>query len=78
MGREAEEYDLDRYQTVYAKKPMPLLRHRRSSLCRSTFQNSSYIYYFTCWRWDVQARQTDLITDHDMHSEFYEVSKGLQ
>ena len=28
MGREAEEFDSDRYQTVYAQNPVPLLRRQ--------------------------------------------------
>ena len=77
MGREAEEYDLDRYQTVYAKKPGAIAAPTAGLHFTETHLSNIPHTFITLHVGVGTFRpvKADLITDHDMHSEFYEVSK---
>ena len=78
MGREAEEYDSDRYQTVYAQKPGAIAAPTAGLHFTETHLSKIPHTFITLHVGVGTFRpvKADLITDHDMHSEFYEVSKG--
>ena len=78
MGREAEEYDLERYQTVYAKKPGAIAAPTAGLHFTETHLSKIPHTFITLHVGVGTFRpvKSDLISDHDMHSEFYEVSKG--
>ena len=77
MGREAEEYDSDRYQTVYAKKPGAIAAPTAGLHFTETHLSKISHTFITLHVGVGTFRpvKADLISDHDMHSELYEVSK---
>ena len=78
MGREAEDYDSDRYQTVYAQKPGAIAAPTAGLHFTETHLLKIPHTFITLHVGVGTFRpvKADLISDHDMHSEFYEVSKG--
>ena len=76
MRREAEDMDSDRYQTVYAEKPGAIAAPTAG--LHFTNQHLSTIpHTFITLHVGVgtfRPVKADRITDHEMHSEFYEVS----
>ena len=78
MGREAEEYDLERYQTVYAKKPGAIAAPTAGLHFTETHLSKIPHTFITLHVGVGTFRpvKADLISDHNMHSEFYDVSNG--
>ena len=77
MGREAEDYDSDRYQTVYAQKPGAIAAPTAGLHFTETHLLKIPHTFITLHVGVGTFRpvKADLISDHDMHSESYEVSK---
>ena len=78
MGREAEEYDLERYQTVYAKKPGAIAAPTAGLHFTETHLSKIPHTFITLHVGVGTFRpvKADLISNHNMHSEFYDVSNG--